>query len=299
MVDDALEPVFSQGDIDSWNAPDMLFPILTRTPPWVRGGNRPGWLDPYCFFVGQVFVRVGLHSEQGRSGTLVWMLGDAHGQGAPVKVEPCVPQEVGQVSAQIDKPGQYELSVSFDGVKAEWPVWVVEKPDWRTFENWSVQDQLGLIDGIELPGGDNLLTTRLDTETIQRAKNGSRVVALLHQEGTLPMPFWRECAFEFAPGLLDPFQDRYERLWAVASDCALEPAWLKERLGDSETLMNRIDTRTYAEHPYVVRAEVGNGSVLAMALRPYGALGAQPWGLGRSPSGAELLRRALSEEGLW
>ena len=144
-----------------------------------------------------------------------------------------------------------------------------------------------------------MLTTRLDAEAFERAKNGSRVVALLQQEGTLPMPFWRECAFEFAAGLLDPLRDHYERLWALASDCALDPAWIKEKLGETETLMNRIDTRTYAEHPYVVRASVGKGSVLAIALRPHGGLGAQPHGLGRSPSGTELLRRALSKEGLW
>ncbi|MCH8980142.1 MAG: hypothetical protein IH945_13010, partial [Armatimonadetes bacterium] len=299
LVDDALTPVFSQRDIDSWNAPDMLFPILARRPPWIRGGNRPGWLDPHCFFVGQVFVRVGLHSEQGRSGALSWKLGDSEGEGARVEIEPCVPQEVAQISVHLDEPGRYELSVSFDGVTARWPIWVVEMPDWRSFDNWSVQDQFGLIDDVGLPGGDNLLTTRLDTEAIERARNGSRVVALLQGEGTLPMPFWRECAFEFAPGLLDPYQDRYERLWAVASDCALDPAWIKHKLGDTETLMNRVDTRTYAEHPYVARAKLGKGSVLALALRPYGALGAQPWGVARSPSGTELLRRALSEQGRW
>lgn len=212
---------------------------------------------------------------------------------------PCMPLEVAQISAEINEPGEYELRVSFDGTSAAWPIWIVKKPDWSTFDNWSVEDGQALIDDVNLPGGQNLLTTRLDAEAIERAESGARVVALLQQEGTLPMPFWRECAFEFAPGFLDPFKDRYERLWAIASDCALDPQWIKERLGEYDTLMNRVDTRTYAEHPYAVSAKVGKGSVLAIALRPYGGHGAQPWGVGRSPSGAKMLERALSQEGLW
>ncbi|MCH7904937.1 MAG: hypothetical protein IH944_10270 [Armatimonadetes bacterium] len=299
MVDDTLQPVFTQEEMDAWNSDAMLFPILTRRPPWVHGGNRPGWLDPQCYFVGQVFLRLGVHSEQARSGALAWSLGDEHGTGQHVEVEGCVPTEVAQVSVEIESPGEYLLSAEFDGVHAEWPIWVVPKPDWRAVKGWSFEDPAGLLEGVDLPGGNHLLTTKLDDRALDRARGGARIVAILQADGTEQMPFWRECAFEFSPGLLDLYRDRYERLWAVASDRALDPAWLQELLGDFEILMNRVDTRTYKENPYAVRADVGKGSILILALRPHGMLGAQPYGVDRNPAGSELLRRALSEEGFW
>ena len=299
MVDDDLRPVYTQEEMDAWNGDAMIFPIMTRRPPWVRGGNRPGWLDPQCHFVGQVFVRLGVHSERSRSGALAWSLGEEQGTGKPIEVEGCVPMEAAQASVEIESPGEHLLSAEFDGVRAEWPIWVVPKSEWSGYHGWSLNDPAGLFEGVGLPGGDNLLTTKLDDEALGCARNGAQVVAILSGEGTEPMPFWRECQFEFSPGLLDPYRDRYERLWGVASDRALDPVWLKETLGDYEILMNRVDTRTYRENPYAVRADVGKGSILVLALRPQGMLGAQPYGVDRNPAGSELLRRALSEQGFW
>ena len=104
---------------------------------------------------------------------------------------------------------------------------------------------------------------------------------LLDEEGTLPMPFWRECAQEFA----DPALERWERLLPVSPDRALDPAWLRATFGDYEVLMNRVDTRTYADRPLLVRA----GSWIVTTLRPHGGLGSQPPGLRYNPAGCALL----------
>ncbi|MEX2242528.1 MAG: hypothetical protein WD716_01645, partial [Fimbriimonadaceae bacterium] len=119
-----------------------------------------------------------------------------------------------------------------------------------------------------------------------------RVVAVLEHDGTLPMPFWRECVQEFAPGLLDPWADKWERLWAIAPDRALDTKWLEQTLPGYEVLMNRVDTRTYREHPYVVKA----GNVIVTTLRPQGGHGAQPFGVSRNPAGAHLLDRLMGRE---
>jgi hypothetical protein len=189
--------------------------------------------------------------------------------------------------------GEYEIVAQVDDTIAKWPVWVVPRPDWGALKGWSKSDPYRVFDDVALPGGENLLTTRLDEVAIARAKAGSKVVAVLEHEGTMPMPFWRECAQEFAPGLLDPFAERWDRLWGIAPDRALDPDWLNEKLGDYEVLMNRIDTRTYKEHPYVVKA----GKTLVTTLRPQGGHGAQPYGVSRNPSGSALLARIL--EGKW
>ena len=58
-------------------------------------------------------------------------------------------------------------------------------------------------------------------------------------------------------------------------------------------LINRVDTRTYKEHPYMVKA----GKVIVTTMRPQGGHGAQPYGVKNNPSGATLL--AWMIEGKW
>ena len=290
MVEDDLRPVFENAS--EWNGKSMLFLIPYRRPPWVNGGNRPGWLDTLCFFEGRAFFRVGVHESEGRTASLNWRIEGAKGECEPAETSSCNGVEVGQCSAVLGV-GEHELAVEFAGTEARWPVWVVERRDWSAMAGWSKHDPDGIFQDVPLPGGGDLLTTRLDDEAIARARAGAAVVAILEHEGTLPMPFWRECAQEFAPGLMDLFNQKWERLWGVAPDCALDPDWLEQRLGEYETLMNRVDARTNRENHYVARAKVGKGTVVVTTLRPHGGHGAQPYGVSRNPSGAALLARLL------
>jgi hypothetical protein len=284
MVDDDLNPVFD--DCNAWNGESMLFLILVRRPPWVNGGNRPGWLDPLCFFEGQAFFRIGSVNDKVKDAKLKWWL--AHYKGSVDASHLYLPaaNEVGQVSLEL-LCGDYVLGAKLGRPESFWPVWVVKRPDWKCMEGWSKHDPYHLFDDIDLPGGENVLATRLDNELL----DGRRVVAVLEHEGTAPMPFWRECIQEFAPGILDPWANQWDRLWAIAPDRALDTEWLKETLGDYEVLLNRVDTRTYKEHPYMVRA----GNVIVTTLRPHGGHGAQPYGVKNNPSGSELLRVLITQ----
>ena len=287
MVDDDLAPVFE--NYGEWNGDGILYLISVRRPPWVHGGNRPGWLDPLCFFEGQAFFRLGCKPHKFAEVRMSWSLGPKSGSFEPKMRHAFMSREIGQVSVDL-AAGEYALETTACDMKKTWPVWVVSRPDWSAMSGWSKHDPDHAFDDVSLPGGDNLFTTRLDPTALDRAKS-HRVVAILEHEGTVPMPFWRECGQEFSPGLLDPWADQWDRLWAIAPDRALDPEWLHQTVGDYEVLMNRVDTRTYKEHPYVARA----GNVIVTTLRPQGGHGAQPYGVKNNPSGAALLAALLRE----
>jgi hypothetical protein len=287
MVDDDLRPVFD--DNEEWNGDSMLFIVPLRRPPWVHGGNRAGWLDQLCFFEGQAFFRIGLHTPFGFDGSLRWKIGGVSGECETVGTSPSCGREVGRVSVDL-APGAHVLEAAFGDARARWAVWVVPRPDWPAMGGWSKHDPDHAFDDVALAGGDDLFTTRLDAAALDRAKN-HRVVAVIEHEGTVPLPFWRECGQEFAPGMLEPWSGKWDRLWGIAPDRALDPEWLHQTVGDYEVLLNRVDTRTYREHPYMVRA----GNLIATTLRPHGGHGAQPYGVKNNPSGAALLARLLGK----
>jgi hypothetical protein len=249
------DPKFTPHQCAAWNGEDVLFEIPVRRPPWVTGGNRPGWLDSFNHFAGQIFFRIGLHSQSGMNGGLIWRILDDHGiavaQGAldQMDVPPLESCEVGQISWRCDTPGAFQLIVEFGGARNEWPF--------------------------------NVFAPLSDNEK-ERIKSPSGVRFLgEHDSGVLPMPFWREAAIEFK-GHSWGLAERWERLLAISPDLVLDPASLPEH----EVIVNRIDVRTYQEHPIAVKTADG----IITTLRPQGGLGIQPQGIERNPSGVELLR---------
>ena len=285
FFDDWDKPRFTPEECLPWNGGGALFPIPSRCPAWSHGGNRPGWLDPFSHFEGDVFLRLGSDGDDGgpgfEDGELAWRITDL--QGATV-TRGTGPSEYGRQNeaAQVvweDAPaGEYCLEARMGGVANAWPFWVFARPDWAACAGWGVHDPAGLLPELaELPGGTRTIAAR--------RLSGESGVLLLDEAGTLPMPFWRECAQEFK----DASWERWERLSPVSPDRALDPAWLRERFGDYEVLINRIDTRTYAEHPLLVRA----GSWIVTTLRPQGGLGSQPPGLKHNPAGCALLRSLM------
>ena len=281
IIDDWGEPRFGADEIASWNRETCLFIIPSRRPPWIRGGNRPGWSDAYNHFVGQVFWRIGLHSERGVSGRGSWSVARggqtiSQGEFGPIEVGPLDSREIGQVHWIADEPGDYRLSVSFGEATNEWPIWIVPKRGFTQFG-------LGPLD-------QSFKTQGLGEQ-----------MHFLDAEGTIPMPFWREAAYEFAElnGFWTrvPFANRWERLLAVSPDCALDIEHLTAKLDLSaiEVLMNRIDTRTYKDHPIMIRAQCKGARIIATTLRPFGGLGIQPAGLECNPAGSELLWCLLHE----
>ncbi|MFI5385693.1 MAG: hypothetical protein ACHQ50_06180 [Fimbriimonadales bacterium] len=254
-----------------WNGPDVLFQIPTRRPPWLNGGNRPGWIDPFNHFTGQVFFRIGLHSEEGTRGGLIWSILDASGKivaqdaGDLVDVGCLDSREVGQISWHCDAPGAYRLCVEFGDVVNEWPVNVFADVTDSERDAWKLP---------VLGTGDATIATA----------TGS-VVFRSEGEGTKAMPFWREAAYEFH-GTAWGLAERWERLLPISPDLALDP----EHWPDHEAIIRRIDVRTYEEHLIAVRTK----DKIITTLRPFGGLGIQPIGITRNPSGAQLIREMIA-----
>lgn len=251
------EARFSPDEL-SWNQPSALVRFPIRRPPWVRGGNRPGWLDLSNWFEGQVLFRIGIHSELGVQGSLIWSIESGAGMvvrgvGEPTSVPALTTTPVGEISVDLD-PGAYRLRARFGEAREEWRFNVFARPTSDELEAW------------------------------RGAVSGGRI-ELRERDGVVPCPFWRESAYEFA-GDAWGLSRAWERLLAISPDCGLDAATLE---GGYEVVVNRIDLRSYEEHPIAVRY----GDRIVTTLRPQGGLGIQPVGIENNPSGCELMRRLM------
>lgn len=298
FFDDWDEPRFSAEECSPWNGPSVLFLIPSRRPPFTQGGNRPGWLDPLNHFVGQIFWRVGIHSETGLMGGLVWRVLDASGRvvgrGAETgtSVGALSSTEIGEIAWYCAEPGDYTLEVEFAGASNAWPMWVVAAPEFHPVSHF---DPAGLLEGV--PAGDQsmLVATRPPADLAQQLEAGRNVLLLLTEDAVKVAPFWRESAYEFSDEAFwgaVPFAEKWERLLPVTPDRVLDFDALPSL--EWEVLMNRIDVRTYDEAPVLARAK-GKGTVIATTLRPYGGLGIEPAGVLRNPAGAALLDALLRQ----
>lgn len=304
MLDDWDEPRFSADDLGAWNGDICLFPILVRRPPWVRGGNRPGWLDPFNHFAGRVFWRVGAHTQEKLVGSLEWDFlhytwdGDrrpagrvAYGTAESQELFPLTSREIGQISLDVERAGGYLLRTRFGGAENTWPLWIVAPLQPDEFADWSLDDPRGVFDDLQLCGNEGLITSRLGAVA-------ERGVAFLLDEGTVPMPFWREAAFEYRNDKFwEPtgLRDAWARWLPMTPDAALDMTVLAQHYPgwEFEVLMNRIDVRTYAEHPMLIRAVSGSAQMLITTLRPFGGLGIGPRRVTRNPAGIEFMRHAI------
>lgn len=283
FIDDWGQNRYSPEETLPWNGSDVLFLLPTRRPPWVNGGNRPGWLDPFAFFCGQVFWKIGIHSERGASGGLAWQILDergdvvARGAEAPETAEAMTSTQVGSIHWECDKPGQYRLDVRYGDATNSWRFWVIERLS-APLEGWNLTDPACLFGSLKVTEGAKTISTR--------SKLTGPGIAFMVDEGTVPMPFWRESAYVFDSTFWfgPAFVDQWERFMSVSPDRALDPAFVAQ-LPDAEVLLNRIDARTYAEHALLVRS----GSRYYTTLRPFGGLGIQPR-FADNPSGHALLR---------
>jgi len=297
FFDDWDRPRFLREETVDWNGPDVLFLIPTRRPPWVDGGNRPGWLDPHNHFVGQTFFRIGIHSEGGLEGGLTWKILDSSGnaiaRGAepPLLVEELTSVEVGQIPWQCEEPGSYELHVEFGSTKNAWKFHVEAKAD---FANWSLSDPRKLFGKADFGEGPNQIFVDHTEGLIELLNEGGQALVFLSTQGTSQMPFWRESAYDFASAA--PFTEQWERLLGVSGDSALDPAFLAVILpteAHREILINRVDVRTYAEAPVMVRVNSSKGKAIITSLRPHGGLGIQPSGIAKNAAGCALIRNMM------
>jgi hypothetical protein len=298
---------FSPGECEEWNGPECLFLIPNRRPPWVHGGNRPGYSPVLEHFSGQIFWRLGLHSEPGAIAGLTWRVEDcdgktvAWGAGDVQQVDALGSVEIGQIHWLAQEPGQYRLVVEAGKARNAWPVLVVEPP---APLGCDVYDPRGLLSDLQVEqGGSVLVATAVPPDLEQRLHQGARVLLFLDNEATEAAPFWRESAYElaheaFTGGPLDVTGPAGWAHWLnISPDRVVSPEWLTGgplASLDQETWINRIDVRTYRETPVMVRAtRAGSGAVIVTTLRPWGGLGVQPTSLKQNPAGWWLLRRLV------
>jgi len=299
VFDDWGEARFSPEETGAWNGPTALFLIPQRRPPWVHGGNRPGWVDRFNHPPGAILLRVGVHSEGEAVGALEWRIVGLDGREvisgvAPqTRVPALVPTEVGEVYWHAEAPGEFWLEARFGSAANRWPLWILSDAPAGNAE-WGKHDPLELLPDLELSGGPHLVSTVWDAE---RAAAGG--VLLLTIEGTRPAPFWRECAFEFA----DPdrsifardFGNRWERLWPVSTDRVVDAEWIATLGDDWSPLMVRLDTRTMRRDPLVARVRRGRHTWIVTTLRPFGGLGQAPPCLAHNPGGRRLLTDLMED----
>ncbi len=285
VLDDDGGLVYHPRGTRAWNGPDVLALIRERRPPWVRGGNRPGWRDPQCHFVGPGRFRVALATETGLSGRLRWWLRGP----SPAEGDGWVDQGPGcgeALDLTLDlAPGRHALWVEVGGVVSAWRVWAFERPDWTAFRGWSLNDPLGRLGGIVLPGGPNVVATVEDSWVEEARAWGHATVVLLDRECTEPGPFWRECVQTFADPRWRGQWGAWERLRSVSPDC-----WLAESRPEARVVLGRLDTRTFAESAYLTVTPDGH---VRTTLRPDGGLGDQPNGVNENPAGAVLLAELI------
>ena len=298
VFDDWGEPRDSDA-IGDWNSERMLFPIPSRRPPWVNGGNRPGWLDPWCIFEGDFFLQIGGHFETATQGVLEWTLEQnagvvATGAGEPSRLEANRPTMIATAFAGDVGSGEYLFRGTFAGAVLTHPIRVVAKLDFASLEGWRLSDPGGAFFGAAFPGGRSVVSAGDLGAAASALEEGGRAVLILLSEGTRNMPFWRESAYEFPhPDAEETLLQDWSCLMSISGDRVIDLADLEQILpgmDEIETFMLRVDTRTYAEHPILIRARAGSGVLVATTLRPFGGLGAQPNGLLNNPAGVELLR---------
>lgn len=298
-------PISSSGVLNDWGEPkwtDPCYPeasvffIPSRRPPWIGGGNRPGWSSRTCFFQGEMFLRVGLASNGFQGEVTLRVLAEQPSRSFEVLLRHVVdapPLNAVELFTQAFPnagPGRYTYSFELDGVEAGRGCLIVERLYDPDSDRFHLYDPLGLLAGLSSTEEAPMLATALPPNWREWCLSGRPLLLLLTGEGTIREPFWRECALlENSPlGLAD--WDAQEQLFDIAPDCALDPGWLDTLGLDFSTRLLRIDTRSYKEHPYWVGANVGEGKIEITSLRPFGGLGIQPLGVTNNPFGLRFLR---------
>jgi len=268
FFDDWGAPRFTEDECRPWNEESCFFRIPLRRPPWINGGNRPGWRSLSSFYEDEeVHIAIG-SAASFPFGEQTWQISTPAGEPldgilASVDGLDYDPGHIGlwQELGGDYAVGSYALRVSAMSDTETWPFHVFPRTNL-----WEGVDRAHEADGL----------------------------VVLDREGTLPRPFWREAAYRFHPGC--PFKEQWEIWLDICPDCALDPAYLVQRWPECEVepLLTRVDARTYEELPVLVRLKnATDGTRFVTTIRPYGGLGAQPHGVRHNPAGGEFLRQLL------
>lgn len=282
IFDDWMNPRFSSEELSKWNQESCLFMIPGRKPPWISGGNRAGYLDRWNVFEGNQLWKIGIHSERGLTSGLIWKLLDEgekiifEGAEPSFEVPPLHSIQVAEIFVPNLAPGRYTLSAEFGGAANEWTIQVTTPLEGLITRG----DQPNLIGVV----ADRCVVWNEWNEVAQaELEAGEPQIIVMDRNWVIRRPFWRECVNEpTGYAVLDNFTYNL----GFSTDRVIDPHYLRELEGDFEVVLNRVDTRTYKEHAYVVRWK----NTILTTLRPQGGTGIQPEGLQANPAGHALVR---------
>lgn len=290
----------SKGDAEvrQWNENPRFFLIPRRSPPWVHGGNRPGFLDNHCVWTDEVFWRIGVRGEL-LTREVPWRLltdsGDLVGEGFISDVaRGHRARELGVISIDRLTQGKYRLEIG-DGDSRSRRVFAIDRAEPTEFALWSADESARQWFG-KSGEGSNFITSELSAEAVSRWRAGQNVLCLIDRGPIVHRPFWRECAlWTDQDGWAREFVSNPELQYGLSTDTAMDLAALQNVVGASgapEVL--RVDTRTYEEAVYSAVFIQGDAKLRVTTLRPYGGVGSIPFGLGRNPAGIWILRYWLA-----
>lgn len=279
--------------------------VPRRRPPWIAGGNRPGWVDRYVVFADQPQQwLLSVDSEVEVRGTLDWTLakvsGDIVFQG---QCEDAAIAHACKVEAELFvpglDPGSYLLSAKLKDWQRSWQI--------ESVADIQASNELHMPGIAEWPSAITSITNQagwqislgFSAETIDHWRSGSPTVIVLPSAGCPHRPFWRESTYE--PTSILGHQLMYDQLWhlwiGIAPDYVL-PAEIHEITRgygiEVRTDLARVDTRTYESLPLVVSAVEGTAPLVVTTVRLQGGHGIQPLGLQNNPAAHWFLQRVLT-----
>lgn len=279
---------FVPDDLADHNFDLVPFLIPKRRPPWVAGGNRPGWQDLYAHFAGDLSLDIGAFSQMRAecSATLELQGSGVEPEEFRFTLEALERKQVFEARFEGIKPGSYELvlTVCEEGqgdLVAKWPMQVVERFD--------------------LESANFKLVTDWHALDLAGCKSGKNVVCIDPGPHQKQAPFWRECVQNFTG--FEGLAGNWHRLYGIAGDSVLDIDALDEYVRanaakaggeferDESWAIYRWDTRTFQKDHYLaVYRRAGGGTAAFTTLRPQGGLGDQPGRLEDNPAGHELVR---------
>lgn len=304
-------PISTSGVIDDWGAikegshaigwseDPRPFIIPRRSPSWVRGGNRPGYLNPYCVWPDEAHWRLGVRGRM--AGELSWTLFASKGEPAVDEgtlsdvSQSFDPREIGSIRVEYLPAYRYHLQLG-DGVAGSYVICCFDRPDWSEFEDWEVHPSSSEWAPRLGREGKNLLAGEMSEDILDRWRRGSHVFCVLETGPIVHRPFWRECVLVSENG--SDWAKRVANMpqiqLSVGTDCAIDRKLLEDTVGmEGRVELLRIDMRTYEEQPYAMAFDNGGSKLLVTTLRPHGGYGSVPLGLARNPAGSWLVSQLL------
>lgn len=329
MWDDLGNLKWKPEEFRPFNADSVLLLQFHRRREWVRGGDRPAYVDRWNFRSGEALVAHIALSHYGRhdcKGRLRWWLRDEVGEtlqqgesvaSETIRVGTLAPVAVLELNMPTVKRMERltlhcELHAQSEVIVNEWELWCYPPVNVHALGQWAVYDPVHVLDGAERIGWK---ARRIDESQIlqerriiasvwhplllESLRQGAQVVLFQQQHGGLSadgVPFWREAIGLFLP---HPLWQRFRQLgyvgpqfYSLTCDCALIPEKLTEVLGADtviQPVMRRVDLRSLQIRDYLIDTVVGRGRMLATTLRIGGGLGDAPSGIERNVAGLWLL----------